>query len=139
MAYYDTVEFVREECCTCHMLFMMTAAYYSAKKADGSSFHCPAGHSQHYVESDLTRVRKQLEREQREAARLRERGMVAERAQQKAEKSIKGLKKRSAAGVCPCCNRTFKELANHMKSKHSQFRQLQGLDAPKQLTKGASS
>lgn len=25
------------------------------------------------------------------------------------------------AGMCPCCRRTFKQLAEHMKSKHPDF------------------
>jgi hypothetical protein len=106
MAYFETIEFKMETCFRCH----------------------------NYAETELSILRKQMEREQREAATLRERAIVAETAQRKAENSIKRLKKRSAAGVCPCCNRTFKELANHMKSKHAQFRQLQGLEAPKQLS-----
>jgi hypothetical protein len=134
MAYFDTIEFKMESCCKCHMVFMMAMSYYRAKKADGSSFYCPVGHAQHYVDTELSILRKQMEREQRDAATLRERAIVAETAQRKAENSIKRLKKRSAAGVCPCCNRTFKELAFHMKSKHAQFRQLQGLEAPKQLS-----
>jgi hypothetical protein len=31
------------------------------------------------------------------------------------------LKNRAAAGVCPCCNRTFAQLARHMATKHKGF------------------
>ncbi len=31
------------------------------------------------------------------------------------------LKKRASAGVCPCCNRTFKQLAQHMENKHPGY------------------
>lgn len=31
------------------------------------------------------------------------------------------LKNRAAAGVCPCCNRTFQNLKNHMASQHPTF------------------
>ncbi len=31
------------------------------------------------------------------------------------------LKKRIAAGVCPCCHRTFKQLSAHMAQKHPDF------------------
>ncbi len=31
------------------------------------------------------------------------------------------VKKRAANGVCPCCNRTFSDLARHMKAKHPDF------------------
>lgn len=41
------------------------------------------------------------------AARLAEAAREAER-----------LRRRTAAGVCPCCNRSFVQLARHMKTKH---------------------
>lgn len=31
------------------------------------------------------------------------------------------IKKRIAAGVCPCCNRTFQNLARHMENKHKEY------------------
>lgn len=31
------------------------------------------------------------------------------------------LKNRIAAGVCPCCQRTFQNLARHMKCKHPKY------------------
>src|SRR5579859_292105 len=133
MPFYGTVEFFQEECCSCHMVFLMTADFQKAMKATGATFYCPAGHNQHYTKTDLQVLRERLERSEREAAQLREAKSGAERARDRAEKSIKRLRKRSAAGVCPCCNRTFEQLANHMKQKHSQFRQLQGLETPKQL------
>ena len=32
------------------------------------------------------------------------------------------LKNRVASGVCPCCNRTFKQLAAHMSRQHPEFK-----------------
>jgi len=31
------------------------------------------------------------------------------------------IKRRVQHGVCPCCNRTFSNLASHMKTKHPEF------------------
>ena len=31
------------------------------------------------------------------------------------------IKKRVANGVCPCCNRTFKDLAAHMSTQHPDY------------------
>lgn len=31
------------------------------------------------------------------------------------------LKNRVAAGVCPCCHRSFKQLSEHMKMKHPDY------------------
>lgn len=45
-----------------------------------------------------------------------------------AEKSLKSeitkrrkIEKRVANGVCPCCNRTFEDLARHMSTKHKDY------------------
>jgi hypothetical protein len=32
------------------------------------------------------------------------------------------IKKRVAAGVCPCCNRSFKDLARHMAGQHPDYK-----------------
>jgi hypothetical protein len=46
---------------------------------------------------------------------------TAER-RRRAEKAAKTkIKNRVAKGVCPCCNRTFQNLADHMKSKHPDY------------------
>lgn len=52
----------------------------------------------------------------------------------KAEASLKATKgvvtrlsKRASAGTCPCCNRTFKQLAAHMATKHQTFTAVGGL------------
>lgn len=36
----------------------------------------------------------------------------------KAERAPKQAQTRIGAGICPCCNRTFSQLARHMQSKH---------------------
>lgn len=131
--YCDSVEFVREECCNCHMIFLVTRGFHQAMKDRGAFFHCPAGHRQHYTKTTVQEKQEQLEREQRAAASLRENLVAAQRAQQKAERALTRHKKRAAAGICPCCNRTVSQLAAHMKSKHGDFMQLQGLTPPKQL------
>jgi hypothetical protein len=53
------------------------------------------------------------ERELREAA---------ERSAAAAKGNVTKLRKRAAAGVCPCCNRTFLALQKHMAHKHPDFR-----------------
>lgn len=38
-----------------------------------------------------------------------------------AEGRTRAVKRRVAAGVCPCCTRTFQNLAAHMQNKHPGF------------------
>jgi len=41
----------------------------------------------------------------------------------RAEKAAKTrIKNRVANGVCPCCRRSFSNLANHMKNQHPDFK-----------------
>jgi hypothetical protein len=84
--------------------------------------YCPLGHT--YVIAGKGRaaaLEEALGRERSESARL-----AAERDQAEASaRAHKGAatkaRKRAAAGVCPCCHRTVKQLAEHMKTKHPNF------------------
>lgn len=56
-----------------------------------------------------------------ESARLAKRLDYQERAVKAAGTRASKLKLRAANGVCPCCNRTFKQLAAHMSSQHPKY------------------
>ena len=130
----ETVTLYALQCASCSVTFAIPQKMEEARRQDHQSFSCPNGHSNHYPAKSQAEIYKaKMETEQREAAALRERAIVAERAQRKAEQAISRHKKRAAAGVCPCCNRTVAQLAAHMKSKHAEFRELQGLGEQKQL------
>lgn len=83
-----------------------------------NNFHCINGHSQIYIgETDaekLAAVRVELN------AAL-ERESRANRLKEAARADLRRTKNRVANGVCPCCNRTFQNLAAHMKTKHTDY------------------
>lgn len=130
---YSTVTLTIMSCGKCGVEFAMPETMRFEKKSSGGTWYCPNGHPRMYGESGVDEYKRLLTTEQREAAKLRERAIVAEHAQAKAEKVINLLKKRAAAGLCPCCNRTVSQLAAHMKTKHADFMELQGLAVRKQL------
>ena len=112
------------ECYSCGVLF--ASSILPRRRKDGQNFYCPNGHVQCYTESEVDKLRKQLtdeklKREQAERnmewARVAERQAEAERA--KVEKKLRLQTRRIEAGVCPHCQRTFKQLAAHMKCKHA--------------------
>lgn len=120
------------ECCVCLTGFAIEAGLHDARKRDQRSFWCPNGHEQHFTgeRPELKRI-KELEQERdrlrrerdsatsaREWAEQRTRG--ANIAAGKARAAKQRLEQRVARGVCPCCHRTFKQLAAHMKSKHPE-------------------
>jgi hypothetical protein len=64
--------------------------------------------------SEKAKLEKQLASEQ-QARRWVEQRLEAEAAEH--AKTARKLS-RVSAGVCPCCNRTFQNVARHMKTKH---------------------
>jgi len=68
-----------------------------------------------------SRARERASNDQYEARLRDERDSYKNKARaQKAAKTR--LKNRVAAGVCPCCNRTFQNLARHMDHQHPDFK-----------------
>lgn len=127
-------------CLTCDCVIPMPESTYNDFLQSHANFHCYWGHSQHFTKeqgvqgrlAELQRERDRLaqriaekddtiraERERTESARR-----IADH-NQRSDNAYKGvatkLKKRAVAGVCPCCNRQFRELERHMASKHPNF------------------
>lgn len=121
-------EYVELGCCG--FATLLPADFIRARKNDHKSFYCPScGESRYYPgKSDKERLEEQLAAVQRgkelaEARAERERNNAkAARRSARAHKGVATrLKNRAKAGVCPCCNRTFKQLAAHMKNKHPEY------------------
>jgi len=87
------------------------------------SFMCPNGHDQAFLggskaEREATEAKAALAKEiQRREIAEREAAME-KNLRVKADKEYTRKMKRVANGVCVCCNRTFQNLARHMKTKH---------------------
>lgn len=96
----------------------------------GIRFWCPYGHDQHYIEgeSEETKLRRERDRlNQRlaqkddEIARQRDLREGTERRLTAMRGVVTRIKNRVGHGVCPCCNRTFGDLARHMAHKHPTY------------------
>lgn len=105
-------------CCICGVVFAMPEHMRARAQENGNSFYCPNGHSQSYSESESDRLRKKLDEQTRVATREAQRAANAEAETSKIKRKLKTVEKRVHAGVCPCCNRTFQNLARHMATKH---------------------
>ena len=112
-----------ETCYTCHMLFAMPKALQEKRREDGKIFYCPAGHGQHYKpgNSEQDRLKRELDRERqiREAAEAR--AGKAEQNLSQVARAHRKMRQRVMNGVCPCCNRSFGNLREHMKTEHADF------------------
>jgi len=114
-----------QTCAECGILFSAPSPYIAARRKDGDAFHCPNGHYLTFGEGETEKLRRERDRLKQKQAELHDRhreDLDAERRRTAAAKGqVTKMKRRSAAGVCPCCNRTFKQLAAHMKNQHPSF------------------
>ena len=83
------------------------------------TIYCPLGHAGiPSGKGEAARLRDQLAEQERKTASAREDARIAQAQIVALEAEATRKAKRAAAGVCPCCNRSFVQLARHMKSKH---------------------
>lgn len=112
------------ECARCGVEFAITGDYEKRRREDKKTFHCPNGHIQYFPgktpdEREIEELKSQLasETSARKWAETRAKGAAVKAGKAKAEKAR--LERRVNCGVCPHCSRTFRQLAAHMKTKHS--------------------
>lgn len=112
-----------QTCISCGVGFGVESSYDARLQESHQTFYCPNGHSQSYIgKTEAQRVREEMQAKIDEANRLTEwqrvQRIIAEKEAAKAKAKLKAQTKRVEAGVCIHCNRTFKQLAAHMKCKH---------------------
>ena len=124
-----TTTLVKQECCSCHMIFAVTTSFQKEMKDTHNSFCCPTGHWQSYAsESETEKLQKiidQKDNEIRIQRELKEEIWLDRNKIKNTLIAVKGhktrIQKRIAAGVCPCCNRSFDNLHRHMNTKHPKY------------------
>lgn len=114
-------ELVTESCGGCGIEFAVPAALHGRFAKEGAAIRCPnpacPWPSMSIKETEAARLKKELEAATA-ARRWAEKSLEAEVAAHALTK--KSARKRAAAGVCQCCNRTFQNVARHMKTKHPE-------------------
>lgn len=118
------------ECRTCGALSTCPEVVYEEQRARGGFHHCPNGHQWGWNKDESEHARITMERDllKQQIAQKDDEILTQQRSRRAAEdkadaseKKIKGLKRREAAGLCPCCNRSFVALRQHMSNKHPTF------------------
>ncbi len=121
--------FTLEVCCNCGIGFAVPDDFHRRRRADHALFYCPSGHGQHYAQkSEAEKLRENLATAKANEAFWIQRSEEKARALVSAEHRLRAtrgvvtrIKRRVAHGVCPCCQRTFKDLARHMEGQHPDF------------------
>src|SRR5262245_3533025 len=107
--------------CWCGIEHAIPSALDRTARETGRTVFCPLGHQWTRKESELAQERRRRQRLQQDNARLAEERAALEQRARTAEAALGRHKRRSAAGLCPCCNRSFVNMARHMKTKHPDF------------------
>lgn len=115
-------------CPVCAVAYAAPPSLFKKRREDGQPFWCPNGHSLSFHETELDKLRQQLEEEKRNAewyknsAKTKDtqiKGMNIQIGKVKAK--LHRTERRIANGVCPCCHRSFQNVMRHMKTKHPDY------------------
>jgi len=108
-------------CCNCGVEFGMTVYFEQQRREDKRTFHCPNGHPQSYTESRADKLERQLQQEKYARERAETERDLARKREAKASKRLTRIEQRIAKGICPCCDRRFENLAQHVAEMHPEF------------------
>ena len=117
ITFTETTTFIARTCSECGCQFAITDVFEGKLRDSHATFYCPNGHARHFPQDNETeKLRKELKRKEQELAdtsieKIQLRNQIADR-----DKKLKRL----TNGVCPCCNRTFSNLHQHMKKQHPE-------------------
>jgi hypothetical protein len=123
-------EFTYTTCWKCRERWALRKELIEISKRSGLSLYCPFGHPGVWKagKTDQELLQEELEAERQRRQSAEQNVEFYSQLQKRAEASARGykgvatkLKNRARAGVCPCCKRTFKQLAAHMANKHPEF------------------
>lgn len=96
-----------------------------ARKHPDQWWYCANGHHLHFPgksdEQKIKDLRDRLAAERASHDQTNARLIAQRGATTRIRNEKKKVVERVANGVCPCCQRTFKQLAQHMKRQHPEF------------------
>ena len=110
------------ECGSCHIVYGMPVEYFENRRKDHGSWRCPNTDCDstwsYSGENTEEKLKRQLSAANEMARRFELEGKVSERAARAYKGQVTKIKKRIVNGVCPECNRCFKNVRRHMEAKH---------------------
>lgn len=121
--------FVVTTCHECGIRSGIPQNFYQRLRESQNTFYCPNGHAAVFRNSRADELEKKLIAERARSDRLkaeadseRRRTKTIERSRAALKGQVTKVKNRVGNGVCPCCNRTFQNLLQHMKTQHPTFK-----------------
>jgi hypothetical protein len=120
LEYQRTLRLVVVQCCECFIEYGIPDEMNqrALQKTSNVNVYCPNGHQWHYIGKSLE---EQLRAAKAQAVQAADQQRAAERQVSAMRGEMTKLRKRAAAGVCPCCKRSFVNVRRHMTSKHPDY------------------
>lgn len=116
-----SVELTTVNCGECGGVYAVNSRFHTQRREKGGYWTCPYCKTSWGFNPDgaeNARLKKELQAEKdRKLAALAE-ANEARAALERQRKESARVARRVKHGVCTCCNRTFQNLARHMKTKH---------------------
>lgn len=116
------------DCPRCGLVFGIDDRFIQRRRDDARDFYCPNGHPMSFRNTDLQDAQQRIAALERYrdslTARLtheRDQRGAAERSARAYKGQVTKIKRRVGNGVCPCCNRSFADLARHMEGQHPEY------------------
>lgn len=123
--------------CKCDV-WLPATLYKAAKHSSRISFFCAYGHEAIFSEGETEADKLRRERDRLVQQMAQRDDVIAKQGrviaftkeelgrEQAAVRALKDgsarVRKRTVAGTCPCCKRTFRQMALHMRNKHPEFK-----------------
>jgi len=120
--YVDDLYLDTHECGGCGIVFAMTQDFIRERKEDHKRWYCPNGCCRIFTsKSKEQKLKEKLAKKQSELEREQSNVIHLKKTVKKVASNYQRMRDRVKNGVCPCCDRTFQNLFNHMKTKHPDF------------------
>jgi len=117
-----TATLVSIKCSKCGVTFAATESFVAVRRADHRTFYCINGHEQYYPQkSEAEKLRERLRVTEGQLRHTRDQLQATEYQRRAQKGQVTRLRNRIAAGVCPCCNRSFQDVRAHMQGQHPDF------------------
>lgn len=117
MTYTEQITLTAISCGICGASYAINERFRRDCEEKGRSWHCPyCSTDWGYAEGENVRLKRELEQAQVQLRASKCETMAEHQHREKAEKKLR----RVSNGVCPCCRRSFGNLARHMKTKHPE-------------------
>lgn len=118
----QTQTFTTVDCYKCGVTFAMTADMDRRRRNDHEKFYCPNGHGQAYLgKTEAQKLREELDAQTRRLENARQNVERVRHERDAVAKAHRKMRARVMNGVCPCCNRSFANLRQHMQGEHPEF------------------